>query len=70
MKVGLCDVSLFDDGTQDTVFSVESKYGSTQHRFCPEYANVYRDDNGSIIGEGFIDLAYEAVDAHIQKLAT
>ena len=51
---------LMDDGTLDTVISVNGQ----EHRFSTEYAATYRDAMGAMTTDGFYELAYEAIDAY------
>ncbi|MHA2099649.1 MAG: hypothetical protein ACW99A_13315 [Candidatus Kariarchaeaceae archaeon] len=49
---------LVDDGTLDTVISIDG----VEHRFDMEYAAQYRDENGAMTTEGFEDLCREVID--------
>ena len=49
---------LIDDGTLDTVIEIDG----TEHRFDGDYANQYRDKNGTMMEEGFIELCKECIE--------
>lgn len=67
-EYGQFDVSLGDDGTLDTVICVDHElYGSQELRYDCEYASMCRDNNGAMTDEGFVELAYDAVDAYCQQ---
>ena len=67
-EFGHFDVSLGDDGTMDTVISVEHElYGTHEIRYGCEYTSEYRDDTGTMTDGGFTELAYDAVDAYCQQ---
>ena len=60
-------VLLEDDGTMDTVISVEhSLAGKREYRYSCEYGAMFRDDDGAMTDEGFKELADESVDAYIE----
>lgn len=48
---------LVDDGTLDTVISIDG----TEHRFDTEYASHYRDADGGISDENFRELCLVAI---------
>ena len=52
---------LIDDGTLDTVIEIDG----TEHRFDGEFANQYRDKNGTMMEEGFIELVKSAIEDYI-----
>ena len=52
------ECSLVDDGTLDTVIEIDG----TEHRFDGDYANQYRDKNGTMMEEGFIELVKSAIE--------
>ena len=52
MIIDGCDCELVDDGTMDTVISVDGQ----EHRFSQDYAAEYRDDFGALTEDGFYDL--------------
>ena len=56
-KSKMFDCFLIDDGTLDTVISVNG----TDHRFDCEYASVHRDADGSMKEEGFTALCREII---------
>lgn len=58
------DVCLEDDGTIDTVLSVNSK----EFRFSSDYTTDNRDEFGGMTEDGFYDLAYEAIEAYEELL--
>lgn len=67
-EYGQFDVSLGDDGTLDTVICVEHElYGNQEIRYSQEFAADYRNDDGSMTDDGFVELAYDAVDAYCQQ---
>jgi len=66
-EYGQFDVSLGDDGTMDTVISVEHElYGCHDIRYSD--TSEYRDnDTGAMTDDGFTELAYDAVEAYCQQ---
>ena len=52
------DVDLEDDGTMDTVISVDGK----ETRYDGEYASSGRDRDGAMTARGLRALAVEAID--------
>jgi len=54
------DCYLVDDGTLDTVISVDGN----NVRFDAEYASQYRTTSGKLTENGFIELAREAIEHH------
>ena len=54
------EVLLEDDGTLDTVISVDGE----QYRYDTEYAAMFRDGDGTLTEKGFIKLAKETIEAH------
>lgn len=70
-KYGEFDVTLGDDGTMDTVIIVDSRdivdAELEEIRFSTEYGAMFRDDEGTMTGEGFAELAEEAVDVYIEQ---
>ena len=52
------EVYLCDDGTLDTVISVDD----IEHRFDCEYASQFRFDSGEMSEEGLKQLALEAIE--------
>ena len=54
------EVLLVDDGTLDTVISVDGE----QYRYDAEYAAMFRDGDGTLTEEGFIELAKESIEVH------
>jgi hypothetical protein len=52
------EVGLVDDGTLDTVISINGK----EHRFDQEYAASFRDEKGELSAEGLEQLAKEAIE--------
>tara|TARA_Y100000031_G_scaffold98392_1_gene107748 strand:+ start:147 stop:380 length:234 start_codon:yes stop_codon:yes gene_type:complete len=52
------ECSLVDDGTLDTVIEIDG----TEHRFDGEFANQYRDKNGTMTEKGFIELCKECIE--------
>jgi hypothetical protein len=52
------DVQLLDDGTLDTVISVNGQ----ECRYSQEFAYFYRDSSGAMTEEGLMDLAIDAVN--------
>jgi len=53
------NVYLEDDGTMDTVISIDGK----THRFDCEYASSFRKRNGEMTKKGLRELAIEAIDS-------
>ena len=51
---------LIDDGTLDTVIEVDG----IEHRFDGEFANQYRDKNGTMTKKGFIELCKECIEEY------
>ena len=49
---------LVDDGTMDTVISIEGQ----EFRFDSEYASEYRDDDGAMTTDGFFALVEITLD--------
>ena len=74
-EYGEFDVYLVDDGTLDTVISVQprndfaiDKAAEQEIRFDCEYVADFRDRRiGAITDEGFEKLAHEAVEAYIEQ---
>lgn len=61
-------VLLCDDGTMDTVISVEhSLAGLTEFRYDCEYASQFRDESGAMTEDGFKELAEESAEAFIEE---
>ncbi len=52
-------VLLLDDGTMDTVISVDG----IEHRFDGDYASEYRDEDGAMTVEGLEALGRDAIEA-------
>lgn len=52
------EVYLCDDGTLDTVISVDGQ----EHRFDGEYASQYRNKNGIMTKKGLKELALEVLN--------
>ena len=50
-------IELIDDGTLDTVISINKK----EFRFSSEYAEIYRNEKGYMTEEGLRELAEEAI---------
>lgn len=50
--------NLVDDGTLDTVISVDGE----EFRFSHDYASWFRDDEGNFFDEGFLELCDECID--------
>ena len=50
-------IELIDDGTLDTVISINDK----EFRFSSEYAEAYRNEEGYMTEEGLRELAEEAI---------
>ena len=66
-ELGEFTVLLEDDGTMDTVISVEHRLTEkTEYRYDTEYAAMFRDENGAMTDDGFKELAEESVDAYIE----
>lgn len=64
---GLWDVYLIDDGTLDTVISVQPVRGdhpAQQVRFDGEYASEYRYRDGELTIKGLRELGIEAAEAY------
>ena len=59
MKIDGHNCWLVDDGTLDTVISVDGE----EVRFDCEYASEFRDTDGSMTETGFLQLAEEAIDS-------
>jgi len=57
------DVRLVDDGTMDTVISIDGK----EHRFETEYAAHYRTAEGAMTEEGLKALAKDAIDSGLTE---
>ena len=51
------EIELIDDGTLDTVISINNK----EFRFSSEYAEVYRNEKGYMTEEGLRELAEETI---------
>tara|TARA_R100000234_G_scaffold951_1_gene785 strand:- start:378 stop:581 length:204 start_codon:yes stop_codon:yes gene_type:complete len=51
------EIELIDDGTLDTVISINNK----EFRFSSEYAEIYRDKEGYMTEEGLRELAEETI---------
>lgn len=51
------EIELIDDGTLDTVISINNK----EFRFSSEYSEIYRDKEGYITEEGLRELAEETI---------
>jgi len=49
---------LVDDGTLDTVISIDGE----DYRFSTDYASAYRDENGDMTESGFSDLCMEVIE--------
>ena len=56
-------VFLCDDGTLDTVISVDGK----EHRFDGEYASQFRKRDGSMTAKGLRALAIEVLEEEIDE---
>ena len=52
------EVFLIDDGTLDTIISINDK----EFRFSSEYAEIYRDKEGYMTEEGLRELAEETIN--------
>ena len=52
------DVRLLDDGTLDTVISVNGQ----ECRYSQEFASIYRDSDGVMTKQGLMDLAIDAIN--------
>lgn len=70
-EFGVC---LADDGTMDTVLTVEpfnryiiEQIGTKEIRFSTEYGTEFRDDTGAMTDGGFNELALEALEAYIAQ---
>lgn len=64
---GELTVLLEDDGTMDTVISVEhSLADKREYRYDCEYASHFRDESGAMTEAGFKELAEESIDAFIE----
>ena len=50
-------IELIDDGTLDTVISINEK----EFRFSSEYAEIYRTEEGYMTEEGLRELAEETI---------
>ena len=73
-EYGQFDISLSDDGTLDTVITVDplndygiDKAGAQDIRFSTEYVVECRDETGAMTDEGFQELAAEALEAYIEQ---
>lgn len=71
-EYGEFDVCLADDGTMNTVLTVEpsnqfivAKVGTKEIRFSTEYGAEFRDAEGTISDESFAELAQEAFDSYV-----
>lgn len=51
------DVNLVDDGTEDTVIDINGR----EFRFDQEFASLWRDEDGTLSGEGLEELALDAL---------
>ena len=51
------EIELIDDGTLDTVISINNK----EFRFSSEYTEIYRDKEGYMTEEGLRELAEETI---------
>jgi hypothetical protein len=51
------EIELIDDGTLDTVISINEK----EFRFSSEYAEIYRTEEGYMTEEGLRELAEETI---------
>ena len=51
------EIELIDDGTLDTVISINNK----EFRFSSEYSEIYRDKEGYMTEEGLRELAEETI---------
>lgn len=51
------EIELIDDGTLDTVISINNK----EFRFSSEYAEIYRDKEGYMTEDGLRELAEETI---------
>ncbi len=60
MKIGDYNCFLVDDGTLDTVISVNNE----QFRYDSEFASEYRDSNGVMTDDGFYDICQDAIDQY------
>lgn len=61
MKIEGHDVFLRDEGTLDTVLTVDG----CRHSFDHETAADHRDERGALTDEGFKALAEEALEDHL-----
>ena len=52
------EIYLCDDGTMDTVISIDGE----EHRFDGEYASQFRDTEGNMTENGLKELAEEILD--------
>ena len=66
-EYGQFDVGLADDGTMDTIISVEHElYGEHEIRYGG--ASEHRDEHtGAMTDDGFTELAFDAVDEYCQR---
>mgnify|MGYP003152036866 CR=1 FL=1 len=62
------EVLLIDDGTLDTVISINDK----EFRFSSEYAEIYRDKEGYMTEKGLQELAEETIylESFLKKIGT
>jgi hypothetical protein len=67
-------VYLEDDGTMDTVLSVQSKnddedliMGKKEYRFTDD-EGFYRDEDGAITESGFFELAEQAIEMFAEEV--
>ena len=65
-EYGSFDVSLSDGGTLDTLISVEHDGRCEDIGYSQEYAANYRDADGAMTDDGFVELAYDAIDCYIE----
>ncbi len=62
-NVGIWRITLIDDGTLDTVLTATMRTNeqiSYESRFGGAYAAYFRDDDGCLNEEGFLELAKDA----------
>lgn len=62
-SIGIWDITLWDDGTLDTVLTVTMRVcPSRTHDVRFSYTSEHRNEDGSLSEEGFWALAQEAVE--------
>ena len=58
MKIEGHECYLVDDGTLDTVISIDGK----EYRLDAEYTSQFRHDSGAMTDEGFAELCKECIN--------